>query len=55
MEIKLVMTSQRVREGESRAEHSLANGPLRAWSKEQSEYSMTRRNALVSGGMLVPC
>jgi len=29
MEIKLVMTSQRVREGESRIRNSLANGPWR--------------------------
>ena len=32
-EIKLIMASQRVRDGESRTDPSSANGPLRAQSK----------------------
>ena len=57
-EIKLIMASQRVRDGESRTDPSSANGPLRAQSKTRGscvEYSATCWHTSVAGDMLVSC
>ena len=54
-EIKQEKTAQRARVAESRVGHCLANGPLRAQSKENvfSQYSATCRHTSVVGDMSV--
>lgn len=49
------MFLQRACDAENQAENKSSNGPLRAQSKGQPEYSATRRHTLVAGDMLVSC
>ena len=48
-EVKVIMTSQRVRAAESRAENEPSNGPRRAQSNPSGEYSATRGTRQLPG------